>query len=337
MFVPPETASTLQGGSRVGVLIGADDTPTHSHIGTTVFNNFEKPYPGQWAIGAKLRTAMTEALRGRGFEVVDLAASGFRPEEVTGLVVSKSRAWTIEPAKQATQSRLRQLGLQAVIVTTPLERHVVNLECSQFGCVERHAEGMGLYTRSFLGIDRYAAVPGFDFHVYVLDAPADLASYGQLRSYSTIAGRIINLTDYASPADHKNLTEAELAPVRTAIEQRIAELSAAAASALNPNAPSRAVARAPRTDAAPIAAGSTHGSGTDAAVTQFITTSYTPLAADIQAGSGHYLEALFDHLRVEPARRPGAFRELYQLFTRHPDKVAFAEATVRHFLPAAAP
>lgn len=69
-----------------------------------------------------------------------------------------------------------------------------------------------------------------------------------------------------------------------------------------------------------------------ARVKQYILMSYAPLAANINAGTGPYLESLFDQLRVPPSQRATAFKDLYGLFVQHPDSVAFADATLRRFL-----
>ncbi len=37
-------------GDRVGLLVDIGDVPSHTHIGTTVFNNFERKYPYQWRL-----------------------------------------------------------------------------------------------------------------------------------------------------------------------------------------------------------------------------------------------------------------------------------------------
>ena len=83
---PPLPAVHHGAGERIGVLVALPQTPMHTHIGTTVFNNFEKTYPYPWNLAGDLRTAILRELAHAGFEPVDLAAAGFNAAQLQDLV-----------------------------------------------------------------------------------------------------------------------------------------------------------------------------------------------------------------------------------------------------------
>src|SRR5438093_12025918 len=81
-------------GDRVGIVVEiAQEGPVHSHIGTTVFNNFNKKYPYSWNLDAGVAEALARALTAAGLTPVNLEAEGLRYADVTPLVVGEGDKW----------------------------------------------------------------------------------------------------------------------------------------------------------------------------------------------------------------------------------------------------
>jgi hypothetical protein len=71
-YVPPTPSMNLPAKTKIGVLVVAGDNVNHSHIGTTVFNNFNTSYPFQWQMSNSIFDTLKAQLeRPERFEVVD--------------------------------------------------------------------------------------------------------------------------------------------------------------------------------------------------------------------------------------------------------------------------
>lgn len=217
-------------GERVGVWVEAGSTPTHTHIGTTVFNNFTKTYPYDWKLNAELTRTLQQSIQGAGLEMVDLRKEGLSLADVSGLVQPGHGAWQAAPGKEEAVRRLRQQWrLKAVMVLKegPVQ---ADLECYGGPCNARYVGATGLYTRSMFNLTRYTAVAAYDWNVFVLDPLADTAKAESMRAVLKKPTRWLPSTD---PADFSNLTEAELAPVREAILGFVKNASTEAVKTLN--------------------------------------------------------------------------------------------------------
>lgn len=219
---PPLPKIESSRGDRIGLLVEAGDSPSHTHIGTTVFNNFTKKYPYHWNLSADVTRKIEHSVRSAGFTVVDLRKEGINYAEISGLIQSAGEKWQIASGKEETIRRLReQLQLKALLVIKET-RVMTALECAGGPCSERYADSSGLYTRSFFGLTRYNAVAAYQWNVFVLDPVADVAKADPLRMMLRMPAT--PLSGFKDPADFENLTEAEFAPVRDAI-LRFAELA----------------------------------------------------------------------------------------------------------------
>src|SRR3989442_8877322 len=88
-------------GDRVGIVVDiAQAGPVHSHIGTTVFNNFNRKYPYSWNLDAAVAQALGRSLASAGFTPVDLEAQGLRYDDVTPLVLADGDKWKVAPGKE---------------------------------------------------------------------------------------------------------------------------------------------------------------------------------------------------------------------------------------------
>ena len=231
---PPAPKVKIASGTRVGYWLQLDETPTHSHVGTTILNNFVLPSGETWPLTNVLRDALEQALRRQaGMEPVDLQAQGFRPDQLAGLVIQKDKEWIANAGKSETFVKLARQGIRAVVLVQPhTGLHTVGLECSQFGCTERKADGTGLYSRSLFMLDHYAAVPALSVQVYTLTPFANLAAYGEIKELNTLEKALIPLKGFADPDHMRVMTPLEWQPVRTALEDNLRSISQMIATAL---------------------------------------------------------------------------------------------------------
>jgi len=221
---------SMRAGDRIGVLVKIPENPYHTHVGTTVFNNFEKTYPYRWSLESDVRAKVTDALTSSGFSVIDLATTGIALDDLSGLVTRTDGTWRVGEKKQAIVQQLAgQLGLKAVVLIKAAPTTVL-MQCGAFGCSFFSATGPGLFTRSFLGLNNYIAAAAFEWHVYVLDPVADAALAESVSVVLKSPG--IRLSGY-SPADFDHLTEADFAPVHDAIVQFAGSAGVATATVLH--------------------------------------------------------------------------------------------------------
>lgn len=228
---PPLPTIEMLKGDRVGLLVEGGNTPTHTHIGTTVFNNFVRQYDYDWNLRTEVMRTVERSLEGVGLEVVDLGGQGIRHADVEGLVEAVDDRWQVASGRADVYRRLRgELGLRALVVLKET-RVMTALECAGGPCAERYADASGLYTRSMFGLTSYRAVAAYQWNVYVLDPLADTATAEPLSSMlrmptSAIAG-------FTKPQDFHQLTAEEFAPVREGILAIAATTSVQAATSLN--------------------------------------------------------------------------------------------------------
>jgi len=227
--VPRLPPVALGQGDRIGVIVEAPPTPLHTHIGTTVFNNFEHPMAWEWKLETDVRTEVSAALEHAGFVPVDLSAAGIRYDDLNGLVQLKDGAWRISEDHQAMVTRLTaQLGLRGV-VALKADTRVMLMQCGAYGCSNFVASGPGLFSRSLLTFSRYWAAAAFSWHVYTFDPAADFARTGPIAERLNIPA--IPLTGYEL-ADFDHPTEADFVPVHDAIVRFAGEVAGSAGKTL---------------------------------------------------------------------------------------------------------
>lgn len=229
---PPVPSFETKRGDRVGLLVDIGDGPLHTHIGTTVFNNFEKKYPYKWNLDSAVTVALTNSLSKAGFTVIDLENEGVRYGDITSLIVGEGGKWKVVPGKENTVRELVERKSLKAVVLVKETRVMTALECAGGPCSERYANASGMYTRSFLGLTRYNAVAAFGLNVYMLNPLADISKADPLRTMMRIPA--IPLGNFAAPANFEQITEAELVPVRDAILKFSDRMAAEIAVALNP-------------------------------------------------------------------------------------------------------
>lgn len=229
---PPLPQIETKLGDRIGVFVEVGDSPSHTHIGTTVFNNFTKKYPYKWNLNSDVTDTIKGTLTKAGFTTVDLKAEGIRYSDVAEFIQPSGETWKLTTNKDETVRQLRdQLGLKAFLVLKE-SRVMTALECSGGPCSERYADASGLYTRSFFGMTRYNAVAAFKWNVFVLGPLADTTKADPLKSMLRIPA--VALPEFQDPTNFDILTEAEFSPVRNAILKFTETVSVEATKSLNP-------------------------------------------------------------------------------------------------------
>lgn len=218
---PPPSDFVAAPGEPIGLLVSFEGQPTHTHVGTTIFNNFEKKYQIDWPMQADLFEIYKTALQQAGVTVVDLAALGLAEEDLRGVVKPGDGVWLFDPDQPGRAERLRaRAGVRAVVAVLQLNGRIyVGSECSAYGCADRYAAGWGLYTRSFLGLDSYQAVPGTFFFLATLDTPSLIGSWHLSTDGVALKAASIPIKDL-DPENFKNLSESDWEAVRAAILQR---------------------------------------------------------------------------------------------------------------------
>lgn len=207
---PHGPAFTMQRGERIGLLVETRDTPVHTHYeaGGGASVRSARAYPYDWRLDGAVTETVRRQLTLAGFTVIDLESQGLRHADLDGLVQASGRRWQPEPG--ALTSGLREQGMRAVVLVR--DAHTLAARDCNGGPCERIAEGPGIYSNSIEGVTSWRAVAGFNWNVFLLDPPGDLAVAQPLRS--TLAMPAVELFGQPRPADPSALTEAELAPVR---------------------------------------------------------------------------------------------------------------------------
>jgi hypothetical protein len=76
---PPRPAAGLGAGAKVGLLVAVEPSATHTHVGTTVFNNFAHDVAMPFDLAAHIRDSLTTQLSATGAQVVTIDASAIAP------------------------------------------------------------------------------------------------------------------------------------------------------------------------------------------------------------------------------------------------------------------
>lgn len=229
---PPSAPSVeLKRGDRVGILVESSDNLTHTHVGTTVFNNFSTRYPYDMALKSKVYQTVENAVRAAGLQAVNLSDAGVRSVDLSGLIELSGNEWKTGPGKEDALIRLKNdLNLRAVL-TIRTARALAMVECSGGPCNFRYVNEPGLFTRSVFGPTRYFAVAAYQWNLYSLDPVADLARVKPL--VDTVYLPSTPLRGFKDPADFKKLTADELVPVLEGILESVQTAATVAVQSLN--------------------------------------------------------------------------------------------------------
>lgn len=232
-FIPPVEKVELPTTTKVGVFIDVGNHPTHTHIGTTIFNNHVKHYPYNWQLKqAIFDNIKTEIELQTGFEVVLLNPPTITDIAELDFVSVQDKKWAYIERTTALRESLIAQGILATIAIKET-RTLAELNCSQYGCTEFYSEGVGLFTRSFFGMDRYYASSSFEINAEILDPAIDLVVLNELWEMTLYSGKNNRLENFAEPKDFKNITEQEMLAVKEGVLDYIKKVASQIAQYLN--------------------------------------------------------------------------------------------------------
>lgn len=213
---------------KIGVFINANEFPSHTHVGTTKFNNFTKEYAYDWQIASTLFTRLKTAIeQSSSFEVVDVSPK-VKGAWQLDFVVKQDDKWLFNDNQNALRKSLLADGVTKIIVVQEAPTVAIT-ECGTYGCSEHQSEGFGLFTRSFLGTDYYIASASFDISIESLDKPVDSASNPLFKKLQDDAMKNVRIEEFIPPEDFDEVTEKELGPIKDSIISyfdRLAETAA---------------------------------------------------------------------------------------------------------------
>ena len=203
--------------AKIGVLVQTSEFPSHTHVGTTIFNNFTKEYKYQWDMQASIFDVYKREIETTtGYVVVNLQDIGISTSTALNFVEIKDKNWASVKQNSALMSKLKEQGIFAVVSISEVPT-LASLECSQYGCSEHYSQGYGLFTRCFFGMDRYMASASFAVSTEIIQPLLDVAMQEDMREILHFSSKNKEVSDFSDPKDFENITEQELNPIKTEI------------------------------------------------------------------------------------------------------------------------
>ena len=201
---------------KVGVLVSAKKFPTHTHIGTTKFNNFTKEYSYDWQLNNTLYSTFKKAIEQNSrFTAVDIS-SMVDDAGALDFVMGEGNNGTFNDKQNTLRKSLLDKGIATVIIVEEAPTVAIT-ECGTYGCSEHQSKGFGLFTRSFLGTDHYIASASFNVSIERLDKPVDILTLPVFTEFQDDALKNERVEDFTPPDNFDEITEQELAPIKNTI------------------------------------------------------------------------------------------------------------------------
>tara|TARA_B100000745_G_scaffold300118_1_gene252848 strand:- start:1381 stop:2286 length:906 start_codon:yes stop_codon:yes gene_type:complete len=201
---------------KVGVLVSAKKFPTHTHIGTTKFNNFTKEYSYDWQLNNTLYSTFKKAIEQNGrFTAVDIS-SMVDDAGALDFVMGEGNNGSFNDKQNTLRKSLLDKGIATVIIVEEAPTVAIT-ECGTYGCSEHQSKGFGLFTRSFLGTDHYIASASFNVSIERLDKPVDILTLPVFTEFQDDALKNERVEDFTPPDNFDEITEQELAPIKNTI------------------------------------------------------------------------------------------------------------------------
>ncbi len=201
---------------KVGVLVSAKKFPTHTHIGTTKFNNFTKEYSYDWQLNNTLYSTFKKAIEQNSrFTAVDIS-SMVDDAGALDFVMGEGNNGAFNDKQNTLRKSLLDKGIATVIIVEEAPTVAIT-ECGTYGCSEHQSKGFGLFTRSFLGTDHYIASASFNVSIERLDKPVDILTLPVFTEFQDDALKNERVEDFTPPDNFDEITEQELAPIKSTI------------------------------------------------------------------------------------------------------------------------
>ncbi len=201
--VAPLQKEAIAKGVKVGIVVR--DFPQelrHVHIGTTVFNNFDKNYPLSFNMSEHVINRASQDLKNLGYLPISLKLTDPEQQELQQAV--KRSDWdgsfSLSPTAQNTLSALKQKYGVDLIITYYSDNHFP-------------AGNYGLFTQSFFNMNLFKVYSFINMDAVKTDPPA-INGHGQYIDNPP-------LPEFNTPLDFKNIPATEIYKVESAIMKRI--------------------------------------------------------------------------------------------------------------------
>lgn len=143
----PKPELNLSHNSTVGIINLIDIEATHTHFGTTAFNNFEKKYPVSWDFPNKVEQELTDKIkRLTGLNVISIEPSKTISENESILI---DMTWNLKiNSKLIPEIRniMQQYKVNMLLIIRDFQGE------DYFTGTGKYLKNYGLFTRSFLGL-----------------------------------------------------------------------------------------------------------------------------------------------------------------------------------------
>jgi hypothetical protein len=166
----PKVELTVPEGGRIGVMFLTDGSPKQVHVGTTMFQNFQKPIAADWGVEAFVVDHLRSRLEPR-IAVVQIAPTA-KIRQADKLLASGWTSFSLREDLKADFTALgNEHGLDAVLV---IDTYSMDVE---YGTPVR-ASGYGVYTRCALGFCRANVLDHVAVRVFSVNPP-EYVAWGQ--------------------------------------------------------------------------------------------------------------------------------------------------------------
>ena len=188
----------LKPKSRVGLINMVGDEITHTHVGTTSFNNFSKKYDIDWNISSIIEdTIVGKIKKNTHYDVIKINPTEKLLENDKELV---EIGWASHSLKESVVPEFKNIFSEYdVDIILVIREFGAEDYVTQTGT---YIEGYGLYTRSFLVFEKAYAYGYLKIDGIFGDPPAYIG--GQWFGHHPV------VNDFNFPEDIKNIPSSEL-------------------------------------------------------------------------------------------------------------------------------
>lgn len=229
--LPERPSAGRDGTGRVGYFVQMNDSPMHSHASGGITGGYNRPYPQiNWQLTQFVSDTLVRKLtEGTRFVPVDLKASGYRLDDLTGLIAIRDGIFTVSQNKQALVDKLRSNhGIDHVVLIQPASTGATSF-CTPTGyCTSVNGINSGLFTKTEMFGYVYKAVLGAQFEVYSLNPVAALSAY----SPTTVPNMMFLINSFSKPKSWQQITEQEWLPVKNEVMNAAEDLARRAVNSL---------------------------------------------------------------------------------------------------------